>query len=101
MMRDVITLGPRDIEVDHTHIDPIIHFYPGAEQPETLIHDLLQGLYLLHDTTTMIHNINHQIMREKDPAIIQMLTTLKMQNQKNLDAAHEYAVKFYKRMEFK
>jgi len=100
-MREVITLGPRDIEVDHTHIDPIIHFYPGKEQPETLIHDLVQGLFLLHDTTSMIENINSQIKRETDPSNLKILNTIKQQYQKNLDAANDYATKFYKRMEFK
>ena len=42
-----ITLGPKDIEIDHTHVDPIIHIFPNENSPEDVVINLLKGLSVI------------------------------------------------------
>lgn len=100
-MPEVITIGPSDIEVDHSHIDPIIHFYPGVNDPDSFIHDLIQGLFLLHNSSSLGSTLDNMICSEKDETKKKMLIVIRDNNQKNLEESEDYAKNFYKKISFK
>ena len=73
-MPEPTTLGPADIEIEHTEAGSIIHIFPEEKDPEQVIMDILQGLYLVHKSYC---------------------------NKKKFDEANEYAKVFMTKMKHK
>ena len=99
-MSEPTTLGPSDVEVDHTHIDPIIHIYSNND-PLYAIKDIVKGLFLLHMRETKEIILADKKLDTNLPHIRKAIDEIKCQNERDMNAAEDYATKFIENMTHK
>lgn len=60
-----VTLGPKDIEIDYTHVDPIIHIFPNENNPSDVVINLLKGLSVIDAIITKIEFMDEFLKTKK------------------------------------
>lgn len=100
-MDDKTTIGPSQVEIEHTTAGPIIHIFPDSEDPYVMVENLMKGIFYLHARELDYDGLNRLLKCSKNDLQKKFLSELIKKNLKRTEDANDYAHTFVKKMKFK